>query len=376
MEKVFFDHIIEFKKKSTIKAGTGLALNEGNYPFYTSSNTLSKSINEFLFEGESLIFGTGGQASIHFCSEKFAVSTDCFVTQIKNPEEWSTKFIYHFLSGNIHLLENGFKGAGLKHISKEYLKNISIPKLPLQTQKAIAAKLDKAQEIISYNQQLLEKYDQLTQALFIDMFGDPFRNEKKFNLEDFGKHILELTDYHANGSYESLKEVVELKDERDFALMVRTTDLEKNNFENDVKYISETAYNFLGKSKVFGNEIIINKIGSAGNVYLMPVLNRPVSLGMNAFLLRFNEETLNINYIYFLLKTKYGESEIHKRVKGAVTKTIRKDAIREIPIIVPPIELQNKFAERIEKIKIQKQMTQESLAKSEELFQSLLKESF
>lgn len=56
--------------------------------------------------------------------------------------------------------------------------NIQISLPPLPTQKAIAAKLDKAQEIISYNKQLIEKYNQLTQSLFIDMFGDPVRNEK------------------------------------------------------------------------------------------------------------------------------------------------------------------------------------------------------
>lgn len=196
MERVLFNDIIDFQKKSAIQAGKGLPLNEGDYPFFTSSNTLSKSIDEFLFDGESLIFGTGGLASIHFCSEKFAVSTDCFVTQVKNKEEWFAKFIYFYLSGNIHILENGFKGAGLKHLSKEYLKNIPIPKLPLSTQKNIAAKLDKAQEIISYNKQLVEKYDQLTQSLFIDMFGDPVKNEKGWEKVKLG----EILDFMTSGS--------------------------------------------------------------------------------------------------------------------------------------------------------------------------------
>lgn len=267
-----------------------------------------------------------------------------------------------------------------KDLHKRYwiskYSQIQIPLPPLPTQQKIAAILDKADELRQYNKQLKKKYDALTQSLFLDMFGDPVKNEKGWKIDSFGSYINVLTDYHANGSYESLKEVVELKDEKDFALMVRTTDLEKNNFEDDVKYISEEAYNFLTKSKVFGNEIIINKIGSAGNVYLMPSLNRPVSLGMNAFLLRFNENELNVLFTYFLLKTKYCESEIQKRVKGAVTKTIRKDAIREIPIIVPPIDLQNQFAERVQLIETQKQQAHEALAKSEDLFQSLLQRAF
>jgi type I restriction enzyme S subunit len=267
-----------------------------------------------------------------------------------------------------------------KDLHKRYwiskYSQIQIPLPPLPTQQKIAEILDTADQLRQYNKQLIEKYDALTQSLFLDMFGDPFKNNKKWEMNSFGHYITVLTDYHANGSYESLKEVVELKDERDFALMVRTTDLEKNNFDNDVKYITEEAYNYLTKSKVFGNEIIINKIGSAGNVYLMPALNRPVSLGMNAFLLRFNENQLNVLFTYFLLKTKYCESEIQKRVKGAVTKTIRKDAIREIPIIVPPIALQNQFAEQLQLIETQKQQAQDALAKSEDLFQSLLQRAF
>jgi len=107
----------------------------------------------------------------------------------------------------------------------------------------------------------------------------------------------------------------------------------------------------------------------------MPYLNKPVSLGMNAFLLRLSDE-VNTSFIYFLLTSHYGEMEIQKRVRGAVTKTIKKEAIREIPIVLPPIDLQNRFAEIVEKIEKQKQLTQKSLEKSEQFFQSLLQKAF
>jgi len=68
--------------------------------------------------------------------------------------------------------------------------------------------------------------------------------------------ILEvLTDYHSNGSYKILKENVSLLDEKDFAVMIRTTNFEKNDFSENLKYITEQAYIFLGKSKVFPGDI-------------------------------------------------------------------------------------------------------------------------
>jgi type I restriction enzyme S subunit len=140
-----------------------------------------------------------------------------------------------------------------------------------------------------------------------------------------------LTDYHANGSYETLRDHVTLLDEKEYAYVVRTTDLETNNFTNDVKYFDKSAYDFLKKSKVFGGEIIINKIGSAGKVYLMPYLNKPVSLGMNQFLIRC-KDGYKTNYIYAFLISKYGEKLIRQQVNGTVPMTITKEGVRNVLI--------------------------------------------
>lgn len=256
-----------------------------------------------------------------------------------------------------------------------YINKLEIPLPPLKTQKHIAAILDDAAALRDKTAQLLTEYDLLAQSIFLEMFGDPGTNSKKLKFEEFGNHINVLTDYHANGSYKILSKNVELFTDKNYALMVRTTDLENNNFENGVNYISEKAYNFLSKSKVLGGEIIINKIGSAGKVYLMPYLNRPVSLGMNAFMLRLSPSMNNL-FVFYYLQTKYGKWQIDRKVKGAVTKTIRKDAVRAIPIPVPPIEFQNEFAEKIALIEQQKALAKQELQESEDLFNCLLQKAF
>lgn len=142
-----------------------------------------------------------------------------------------------------------------------------------------------------------------------------------------------LTDYHANGSYEILKEHVELLDKEDYSLMVRTTDLERSDFYTDVKYITEKAYSFLEKTKVYGGEIIINKIGSnAGNIYFMPFLDRKVSLGMNQFMLKANDSMINNNYLYSFLISSFGKKMVKRRVNGAAPFSIDKDSVLNINI--------------------------------------------
>lgn len=150
---------------------------------------------------------------------------------------------------------------------------------------------------------------------------------KKF--EPLGKIITTLTDYHANGSYEILKNNVEMFDEPDYAFMVRALNFERNDFEEDAKYISEHAYNFLKKTQIFGGELIINKIGNAGNVYYMPTLNKKVSLGMNIFMLRA-KSNINSAYLYIFLNTKHGKNVIQRRVTGAVPLSIDKESVREV----------------------------------------------
>lgn len=156
-----------------------------------------------------------------------------------------------------------------------------------------------------------------------------------------GEVISLITDYHANGAYEKLKANVKLKYEEDYALMIRTLNFESNNFKDNLIFINEKEYNYLSKSKVYPNDLIMNKIANAGSVYLMPKLNRPVSLAMNLFLIRFNEK-VNPIFMYHLMK--HNERYIKLFAKGTTTKTITKDAVRELEFNIPKLSVQQKIA--------------------------------
>lgn len=170
-----------------------------------------------------------------------------------------------------------------------------------------------------------------------------------WNWAELGCLIGLLTDYHANGSYEILKKNVELLETLDYACMIRTTNFEKNNFETLMKYISKEAYDFLNKSKIFGNEILINKIGNAGSIYLMPNLNRPASLAMNLFMIRLSDGILP-KYIYYHLKTLFSEKDIKQFVKGVATKSIDKKSINSLKIAFPPLKEQQEIVRILDRL--------------------------
>lgn len=140
-----------------------------------------------------------------------------------------------------------------------------------------------------------------------------------------------LTDFHSNGSYESIASIFKLLDTPDYAYMVRTTDLEKRDYVHNVKYVAKWTYDFLKKSKVYGGEVIINKIGNPGMTFLMPHLNRPVSLGMNQFMLRMKDNAkIDNTTLYLFLNSFIGKLLIGRKINGTVPLTIDKEAIRSI----------------------------------------------
>lgn len=161
--------------------------------------------------------------------------------------------------------------------------------------------------------------------------------DKKVKL---GSIISVLTDYHANGSYKILKKNVELLDDPNYALIIRTKNFEQKNFE-DNKYINENAYNFLKKSKVYPNDILMNKIANAGSVYLMPDLKQPVSLGMNLFLIRIDSKLADPRFVYYSLKIN--EKYIKLFSTGAAAQTITKEMVKRLEITLPDLFKQQKI---------------------------------
>ena len=344
------------------------------YPF----SELDKLEAYKIFEGDILMSLTGNVGRVgRFPKELLPAYINQRVCRVmpKN-EKLDTNFLFHFLNSDVFENEaiKNSAGAAQLNLSTKWLGDFEIPLPPLATQQRIAAILDQADAIIQNNRAIVQKYDALTQSLFLDMFGDPVRNEKGWEKRKLNEFLEVLVDVGSNGGNDWVSANIKMKDEEDYAIMIRTTNLNKNDFKNNLKYVSKETYDLFKKTKVFGGEIIMNKIGSAGDFWLMPNLNKPVSLGLNQLMMTFNN--LDKIFFFFFFSTDYGKKIINSKLNGAITKSITKTALRDLDILYPPITLQNQFAERVAVIEAQKQEAQLELAKSEELFQSLLQRAF
>lgn len=335
---------------------------DGEYPEQVEINT-----------GDILISWSGSLGVYKWNKGKALLNQHIFKV-LFNKIEIDKEYFCYAIRNSLSSMSQQTHGATMKHITKKDFDNISIPYPNLDEQKKIANNLNIVNKLIMFYEKELILFEQMVKARFIEMFGDPQINEKGFTKAPMGEYLSLLTDFSSNGSYKALDSGVVMYDEPNYAWMVRTTDLESGD-KSSIKYIDEKAYELLSKSKIFGGEIIMNKIGSAGKIYIIPKLTMPASLGRNAFMFRYDERINNI-FIYYLLTSDYGQREIQQYVRGAVTKTITKDDARAVLIIVPPLELQQQFADFVHQVDKSREEVKKSLEKTQQLYDSLMQEYF
>jgi type I restriction enzyme S subunit len=372
MKNIRFSDILTIKPKSKVKAGEGL--DKGHYPFFTSSANLSKYIDNYLFDKPSLIFGTGGQASVHYCDSKFNVSTDCFVAQADNTDECDIKFVYFFFKGHLYLLEREFKGAGLKHISKKAIENIIIPLPPLPEQKRIATILDKADALRQKNKQLMTAYDELLQSLFLDLFGDPVTNPKGWDKIKFGNVIIDIVGGHSVGG-----EQRSLKDD-EFGVLKVSAVTTGTFLDNEYKAISKNKIDkpIINPRK---GDLLFSRANTREMVGAVAIVDKNYDrLFLPDKLWRID---LDLNkasqyYCHKLLSNNRFRPEMSKVATGTSGSmlNISKAKLRNLRIPLPPIELQNQFAQIVENIEAQKVLVKQSIQESDNLFNGLVQKAF
>lgn len=172
------------------------------------------------------------------------------------------------------------------------------------------------------------------------------------------KEITEVvTDYVANGSFASLAENVTYKEEEDVAVLIRLVDY-NNDFQGGFVFVDEHAYEFLSKSKLYGNEIIISNVGAnVGTIFRCPKLKYKMSLAPNSIMVKFKG---NDDFYFHWLRGHKGQKMLKSIVTGSAQPKFNKTNFKEMVAPVPPIEEQNKIASILnsidEKIDINKKI--------------------
>lgn len=274
-------------------------------------------------------------------------------------------FLFHYLNSDKFEQDAvlSAKGIAQKNMSTEWLKDYKLPLPPLSIQKSIVSELDKINELIRLKKEQLKDYDNLAQSIFYEMFGDPVVNEKGWEV----KKLIETVVLECTISYG----IVQPGDGvEDGIPVVRPIDLTGTFVStNNLKKTTEKISNSYSRTILTGKELLVCVRGTTGVCSLVTDELKGCNVTRGITPLLFNDNT-DRWFMYYQFQMPQIKCIIADYTKGITLKQINMADFRKIPVILPPLPLQQLFAQRIELIEKQKAEVQRTIADLETLLAS------
>ncbi|MBU8751513.1 restriction endonuclease subunit S [Bacillus subtilis] len=342
MNKKILGDLLEFGQKSKIKASKGQST--GKFKFFTSSTIQDKFIDLSQYNEESIIIGTGGNPNIHYCNEPFSVSTDCLVLTLRSEVDIVLlKYIYLYLKYNMHILEKGFRGAGLKHISKKYVQQIIVPIFPISTQQNYIKKMEHL-ESLEYNiQQQIYDLNVMVKSYFLDKVGPNHTQYSTWPIYKIEELASQTKGSIRSGPFGSNLKHSEFTDEGIFVLGIDNA--VQNTFAiGKERYISNEKYKELKRYTVYPNDVIITIMGTTGRSAVVPDTIGTTITTKHLATLTLNQNLCVSEYISYCIHS-HPEIlyQIQLKNKGAIMDGLNLGIIKNLQLHLPPISLQKQF---------------------------------
>lgn len=305
--------------------------------------------------------------------EKLIVSTGFLV--LRPSDKINTRFLYHcMLSKNFQKeKDKQCTGATQKAINNEKFEKLQIPLPPIDNQVHIASILDHADKLRQLNKQLLNKYDDLAQSVFLEMFGDPVRNEKGWGKSTIRKLCSKITD----GPFGSNLKTEHYSNEG--VRVIRLQNIGIGVFNNeDISFIKEDHYNnVLKKYTCYPGDVLIATMGAPNiRACILPDFIKTAINKADCILCRLNSSLIDKNYFCYLINNPAFLSIAGTLFHGQTRTRISMGQIANIEIPVPTIEDQIQFSKIATIIENQKKTINATIQDSETLFQTLMQRAF
>lgn len=302
--------------------------------------------------------------AFHYVDFPFKVKSSAMKILTTNKDKANLRFLYYRMR-KVRIDTELHKRYWISKFSK-----VEIPLPPLKTQKHIAQILDDAAALRDKTKELLTEYDLLAQSIFLEMFGDPVVNPKKWKIKNLNNISNKITD----GTHHSPK-LVKQGYPYVTAKHIKPMSLE---FEAKRTFVDEVAHSEIySRCKPEYNDVFLIKDGATTGVACLNSFKTPISLLSSVGLIKPNIDFINPTYLVFWFNHNGVKQDLIRRfMSGAAIKRYTISKIKKFQVLTPPIEIQNQFAEKIALIEKQKDLAKQELKESEDLFNCLLQKAF
>ena len=345
----------DFCDVKTGKLDANASSADGTYPFFTCSKEPLR-IETYSYDAECVLVAGNGDLNVKYYKGKFDAYQRTYIITLKEHiKNISVKYLYKFFLLYVETLRSKSIGGVIKYIKLGDITNAKIMIPPIVEQERIVGELDCLSGIIANKRAQLRELDTLAQSIFYTMFGDPISNDKAWQTKKLGDVALIV-----GGSTPSTRE--------------------ETNWNGDLNWVTPAELN--GTLYYGETQRKITTEGARG-LELLPVgtvlLSSRAPIGKLAITtvpMYCNQgfknvvcgESINNIYVYYYLLATI--ENVKALGVGATFKEVSKRAVENYHILVPPIDLQKQFAEKIENIERQKELITKSIKETEDLFNS------
>lgn len=349
---------------------------DSSIEFITEEGLINSSTN--LIKKNSILIPTRmGLGRVAINTVDVAINQDLKALVPKNSDVLDLEYLFYFLKSKSDYLKSQGKGATVKGITLDILRELDVPLLSIEIQKQIVKVLNIVYSLIHKRQSQITALDELTQSLFLEMFGNPINNPKEWEV----KKLKDVTDKILSGSTPKGGSKVYIENGITF---LRSQNVWKNRLNlDDVVYIDKETHNKMIKSSLKYGDILMTKTGrintensSLGRAAIFRGKNDSANINGHVYLIRLQSDIIN-EFILFILTTDEYKEYIRSVCVGGIDKRqINKEHLEEFPIISPPVELQVQFSKLLTHLEKLKSEMRISLKELEDIFNSILQRAF
>ena len=335
------------------------------------TESVAKSHKLKLYKAGSVVFAKSGMSCMK--GLVYTLKQDCHVVShlaVLTPKEVNSSFLNYalkYFKPNKLVKDEAYPSISLSDIS-----NLSIPIPPIEPQSRIVSELDLLQSIIDKQKAQLKQLDNLAQAIFYDMFGDPVENKKGWEVKKMNQICLikgrigfrgyTRNDYVDNPS--------------DGAISLSPTNIVDGKMNYDkCSYVTWNKYYESPEIMIYNGDILLVKTGSSYGKCAY-VQNLPHEATINPQFVVIKEHNIESRDLTAYLQSEAAQIKYNEFVLGTAIPTFSQKSLGDLPVLVPPSTMQQSFAQKIESIEWQKELINQSIREAQTLFDSRMEYYF
>ena len=357
----------DFRDDNSVAYLSAEYLRDGKLTQYAKIDSVSTKY--FCTANDLLIIWDGSNSGEVFMGKDGILSSTMAKIEV-NDNLYLKKYLYYFLKNNFAILNEKVTGAAIPHLNRNTLENLEIYKASLEEQQKIVDVLEAADRIISLRSTCIESAQELIPALFQEMFGDVVDNKTLSPIYNLG----DVADFVRGPFGGSLKKEIFVNEgywvyEQYHAI--------NNNFSKARYFINDKKFDEMKRFEVYPGDILISCSGTMGKIAIVPDDYHKGIINQALLKLSVHKDVLNNIFLKYLLLSEYYQNKYFRNQPGAAIQNVRSvSVLKNIKIILPTIQQQKNFVDKVQEIESYIETQQVELENAKTMFQSLLHHAF